>query len=449
MKVFKLLRRLITKCCLKSTYTLRRQLIESYGSIAFVSIGIVVIFGIILVMHSGNLVKDIARIGLTYQVSSKLHVINKHAAFVLTEKLRFYRGTSTLLSELVRDRIVGYNGSITNYYDHTTTNIDNNNTMSTTTSTFDDFITDRHVPFYDVDSKRNVYPLNSKLLPNDWNFETHETLEEFIECFGIERTIYFMKNHHLHHHDVNNSHNNSNNHDAEYHQAIMLTDDEDSIPIKSVSMKSPMYTFPGNCDPTLSIRSISSSKKYYPNCTIANSNLTTGGVIRPVPTTKYLGMKSADIGVFLKPLYESIPESLSISIQYHNSGAGSILQIPASIIAYNDTYTSVGCEWANEHINPYTNNPFSTIEEISHCVPTSQQQQQQQQVVVSKRNYNPLEHPLCQNQVLNYSKIPIYGPYQDYNTKEWVLSVGVAIFDRLYVHDTHTWSRLLSILFIS
>ena len=112
MNLLKLFRKLITSCCLKPTYSLRRQLVESYGTTAFLSIGSVVIFGILVVIHSGYLVKENARYGLTLQVTTKLHTLNKHAAFVLTEKLSYYRGTSTLLSEFVRDRIVGYNGSI-------------------------------------------------------------------------------------------------------------------------------------------------------------------------------------------------------------------------------------------------------------------------------------------------------------------------------------------------
>ena len=466
-KVLYMIKKFILKyCCpgLKSKYTLRRQLIESYGFITFLSITLVVVFGIISVIHAGNLVKSESKYGLTYQVTTKLHTLNKHTAYVLTEKLLYYRKTSTLIKELVQDRIVGYNGSsnivVLNDLD------DSNNTTTTTTTTTatatrnDDhpFINDMYVPFYDVDSNTNVYPLRTSL-SSLLEFKPHTTIDDFIESFGTKRATYFMLE--------NNSQMNQEDQQDDQQQQDYYNDTSGSIlPPNTVSMKSAMYTYPGSGDDSACDGDDTA------NCTAARitgededeilsflSSLSSIPSEAAAITTKTLGMKSADLSVYLKSFYESIPEASSISIQYHNSGIGSIVEIPSkkqrggnkrirqhyhANTNNNHHHEDIGCDWAYQEINPYTNLPYSTKEEIQWCNDNRRRISSRHNETNSSNNssnssayyddylfLNPMEHPMCKNQALNPNSSLIYGPYHDHTINEWVVSIGISVFDRM------------------
>lgn len=117
--------------------------------------------------------------------------------------------------------------------------------------------------------------------------------------------------------------------------------------LSSVSTASASYFMQGSCNPE---EENPTSLSYYENCTDVNNNVSSGGIVTPSPTNRALYEKSADIGVLLKPIYESDPDILQIEIYYHNSGAGSVLRYPGSMGGFyqgkdNDDYISTGCEW--------------------------------------------------------------------------------------------------------
>ena len=164
---------------------------------------------------------------------------------------------------------------------------------------------DLTVPFFDIDSQSNVYPLNnsihSKTLKLDW-----ETTTNGNSMHGI-----FQGN-------------------------------NDNESLMHVSTSHASFFMQGQCD-----QSVSEPGKegYYENCTDANNNVFTGGVVRPTKTNYQLYRGSADLAFILKPLYEFHYRDVTlIGVYFANSGAGAYVEFPSKKISAISTYESIGCD---------------------------------------------------------------------------------------------------------
>lgn len=338
--------------CLRPTYSLQRQLAVAYGGTALILILSVVILATLSALHAGDVVTKRSKSLLRDQLIEGLLDASKETGDLFTKKFSSLRGTAALLTEIVRDRIVGYP---------------------------DEFADDRYVPFVDMETGRNAYPLRADLLPRDFevvsnwdasNFEEHaqdKPLQGFVGIF---------------------------------------------------SSSSAFFTFQGNCNP---LETDEKGAAYFPNCTNAHNDASLGGMVYPSPTLAALEQKAADISVFMKALWEAEPSAVMVSVYFHNSGAGATVSFPSLRGHSSATYVSGGCDWMKQR-NPYTNEPFGTQEQINRCRAAGD--------VVPIREYNPMEREFCHDQILHPGESRIYGPYLDSIWGQWRLTVGQAVFDR-------------------
>jgi len=329
-------------------------MIVSYGSTAVFTIGLVIVIAALAANHAGKTVYDETRDLLLERILSGISNHEIVIGKIVSQKFQTIKGSSALLSEIIRDRIVGYP---------------------------DQFEDDRHVPFRDMDTEQNRYPLNAATLPLDFEFQpnlTPDTLREQTQ----EREKLF----------------------GEYADFFTTA--------------SSTFFFQGNCDPN---QDDETGPGYLKNCTAANNDPRTGGVIHPVGTLSGLADKSNDIGIFLKPLFEAEPSVMQFSVYFFNSGAGATLTFPGARAETRRSYKSDGCEWMREE-NPYTGEPYGSDEEIGRCAPKG--------TIVPSRLFNPMEREFCRDQALFPKEIRIYGPFFDEFWGEWRISLGQAVFDR-------------------
>jgi hypothetical protein len=264
--------------CLKPSYSLRRQLLLSFGSTAFLTLVVVATVAAICTRIAGNTVSSRADDLLREQVRRRV-VRNSH---YVSETLMVYMNSLDkavqLVTEIVQDRIVGYPEA--------------------------GWEEDYYVPFFDRESARNKYPLNSSLLPMDWDIDMN------INSKNIE----------------------------EHLQGRTWAKD-----IASSFSSRPSYFMQGVCDPSATN---AIDLTYYENCTSANNDYDTGGVIAPTTTSKGLYEKAADIGILLKPIFEAVPDLAFMGVYFYNSGAGSLVEYPGNNFpTTGQPYNSEGCEW--------------------------------------------------------------------------------------------------------
>ena len=105
---------------------------------------------------------------------------------------------------------------------------------------------------------------------------------------------------------------------------------------------------------------------------------------------------TGDLTVFLKSIWEYIPELLTVEINFFNGGAGTTLQYPATATddkRFADTYETAGCEWMTLEKNPYTGKPYASE---AKCPPPG--------TVVPSRLRNPMEKRTVKLAVENTSR---------------------------------------------
>ena len=243
---------------------------------------------------------------------------------------------------------------------------------------------DRFVPFFDTESQGYKYPLhNPNAIRHDWDIVV-----------------------------------NVNTSNAREHLINRAGPFVDNIPISTAT---PSFHMQGSCDP----KSNKGERGFVENCTAAHNNIETGGLVAPSLTTKPLFEKAADIGLLLKPIYESVSEIFLLGLYFTNFGAGVSMHFPGFTQDSNDLpYKSIGCEWM-ENINPKTGRPFATPEEISRCHPEG--------TMVDQREYNPLERSFFRDFALEGDRMHLYGPNSSPDQLAPLISIGRAVFDRLYV----------------
>ena len=344
----------------KPTHSLRRQLLWSFGSTAVVTLIVVVVTAGVCAHIAGERVMQRSNALLRKQVVARWV---RNARFVSETMAAYFAnvdGTVQLAVEVVRDRIVGY-------------------------PDLPGWEQDLYVPFRNRETGTNQYPVKADPLPLDWQIDRNINLENFEEHMQSQRQNW-------------------------------------KLFLGNVS-SSPTFFMQGVCDPD---DIDPTSPTYYQNCTDANNNVTTGGKLHPTTTARALYEKSADIGwLAMKPLFEAQAEASALAVYFSNSGAGATISYPGSlygVIVQN--YTSDGCDWMLEDINPFTNLPFGTAEEVARCHPKGEP--------VPAREYNPMDRAWIRNVAQSYDRVL----WQSMN-KRWQLPpamiAGRGVFDRMYV----------------
>ena len=188
-----------------------------------------------------------------------------------------------------------------------------------------------------------------------------------------------------------------------------------------MSTSTPTFFFPGICDPTADEGTFS----HHPNCSEASNDLDTGGTIFPSNETRLLFEKASDIGVLLKPIYESNQDIVFAGVYFRNQGAGAGVVFPGVMRdSRSAPYRSSGCDWMN-NLNPYTGEPMAPPEEVAKCHPAGS--------FVHQREYNPLERAWFGAFARDPTELNWYGPYRSNDDGEPLLSTGRLVFDRVYV----------------
>jgi hypothetical protein len=119
-----------------------------------------------------------------------------------------------------------------------------------------------------------------------------------------------------------------------------LDDQEKYGPDAKITTAHAVYTFQGTCNPQASV----GDYDYYPDCSYANNDVITGGVVRPTETNAHLYWRASDMTPLLKAVYEATPALLDVGICFANAGAGSCLVFPGRTINGTLAYTSQGCD---------------------------------------------------------------------------------------------------------
>jgi hypothetical protein len=361
-----------------SSDSLRSQLLMSFGISAFVSLGLVVLLAIVAACVAARTVNGPAvNQIMTEQVNRTLVLSAQMVGDTFDAYLMDLEGTLQILVEAVQDRIVGYPSE-------------------------PGWETDAYVPFLDMDTDQNpgqpqrrAYPLKVPPPPLDWershNINPQNAREHLQERVDLVSEAYLFHS----------------------------------------STASASYFMQGTCNPDITDPT---ADAYYPNCTADNNNVTTGGVVRPTKTNYELWRRSGDLGVFLKPLFESQSDALYFMVAFFNEGAGSVLSFPGSPINGTwEPYESTGCEWMNE-INMHTGRPFGTQDMIDNCRPKGTK--------VPYRLFNAMEQGWCERLALSYDpnhrrshsgRIQWFGPLLVRGVRDPVMLVGKSIFDQLYV----------------
>lgn len=292
---------------------------------------------------------------MTQQVTTNLLKSSKLIADEFTARMCDMEGTVQIIAEALQDRIVGYPDA--------------------------GWRDDRNVPFFDMDSQRNVYPYNATPPPMDWDIERNVNEANAFE-HAQEREAW--------------------------------------VPYAPVSSASGSWFIQGACDPAVDS---TTSLSYYPNCTAANNDFATGGVVQPTAEAEFLHEKAGDLTLFLKPLFESQSNAILLGIYFLNDGAGATLLYPGLVRdGSSEPYVSIGCDWLRE-INPNTGRPFANEAAIARCHPAGS--------LVPQREYNPMERDFCRHYARQPDRIMWHGPFRANGNGVPIMTIGRSVFDRL------------------
>ncbi|CAB9506473.1 expressed unknown protein [Seminavis robusta] len=270
---------------------------------------------------------------------------------------------------------------------------------------------DTLTPFRDVYTRNNIYPVKGPPALMDWELQPYTVTEEnFTEHVQHKRRFNLYRAY------------------------------------KYFTTAAAAYNFPGSCNPEASM----GDYDWYRDCTPANNNVTTGGVVHPVATSQHIYERASDLTPLLKAIYETTPNLRDLGICFANDGAGSCIQFPGVSINGTLSYISDGCDWMKSP-NPYQpDRPIGTPEMIAKCHARGQ--------IVYNREYNPMERPWCSQQALEPDTVHLVGPFPDaWNEQAQIVLLGQAIYDPLtlefvacsffdvtitYVQDTLLKSRV-------
>ena len=350
---------LLQKTCLNSKFYLRTQMMLSFGTISAFTIFLVVIVCIVVTITSSALVKDKTMETFEVLAANLDGVTARLIAEDLTPKL-ILDDTVQIMYEATRDRFAGYPA----YSD------------------------DSRVPFFDILSQSNKYPIVGEPAPLDWQIEG------------------------------NVNENNANEH---FQERWKFYQD-----YPRVSTANAAFYMQGACDPS---QTDPSHYAFFQDCTEANNNITSGGVFAPSPNTEAVHRKASDLVPLLKSLYEYNRDIRNIGIYLSNRGSGVTLTYPGLPLDTNVEYISIGCDWARSP-HPYNKSlQILSDDEIARCRAGNIHVYNES---ISSRLYTPMDRGWVRDLVQNYDKIRTIGPYADaWQDNGWLMTVGKAMFDRV------------------
>jgi len=349
---------------LNPSFTLKRQMLNTFGSISAVVILLVMIASIVASKATGTTIKKSADQNVDLWVNEYLASTARYVSETISPKV-VPNELLSLMTEILKDRFHGYPNE-----------------------------DDSQVPFFDTKTQSNVYPLmNEALGPDlDWDFSRDSedgqvgNIDEnnYLEHLGEKRYSWYA---------------------SQYPR---------------VSTSSGTYHMQGSCDPNATTGAVS----YHPNCTSANNDIDTGGVIAPTQTSRQVYRKSADLIPFIKALYEQDEDLYDLGYYFTNSGAGSSMIFPHTTLDSSSSYLSVGCDWLRS-MNPVRmdEKPILIDEEIRRC--------HSEGVEVPTREYNPLERGWFRDFALDAFRTNTFGPYINaWNSEtQWLMGAGRPIYD--------------------
>jgi HAMP domain-containing protein len=337
------------KTCLRPTFTLRTQMMLSFGTINVVTITLVVAICVALSVYAGDNVKTDTEEMVTVLTTTSHRLRSRYLSELLSEQL-FLVEPVKLLYEATRDRFEGYPNP-----------------------------SDDSVPFVDLETGRNKYPIVGKPMPLEWDVNPTITGESLDEFLANRRKIFENR---------------------------------------TVDVFNAAFMVQGVCDPKETDPTVPS---YWPGCTDANNNITTGGVIAPTSIAESIYRKGSDLVPLMRSIFEGRDEIMDLGLYFANDGAGAYINYPQyGLDIYS--YSSTGCDWLLS-THPY--DPTRTIgsqEMISNCHPEGE--------LVPIREYNPLERSWCRDQALNPEKVHVHCYENVLDSGNWIVSVGNAVYDR-------------------
>ena len=342
---------IVGRLCLNPRFELRTQFLLSFGSLSIISISFVVLTCILTGIFVGSNVKD-TNIDTVGRINKALQGRQaRYLADSLHHRL-FPRDLSEILVQLVLDRFEGYPEP-----------------------------TDKNIPFRDMESGENIYPIVGPDLPLDWNLTADVTRENGDEHTQTRYEWYG----------------------------------------RAFSTFSAMFHMQGTCDTSVTDPE---DATYFEGCSDANNDISTGGIVVPSNLTTMIHRKSQDLTPAIKALYESNQDIRDLGLYFANGGAGASFNFPAFSVNGNSSYVSIGCDWMNTP-NPY--DPTRTIgtpDQVSRCRPDGTR--------VPSRVYNPLERAWCRDQALQPDRFIMSGPYVDAwsQADTWLFTIGKAVYDR-------------------
>ena len=157
----------LLRTCLRPKYSLRKQLLLSFGCVSVVSLGFAMITAIITALLAGEEVKNVSKTNLEHWAEGKLKLKSRYLAETVDQKLQNWESTAAIIRETTRERFSGYP-------DH---------------SGYED---DSAVPFLDSVTGQNIYPLNgSSSMPIDWQIPDKNADAEVEDELAQGRTDWF------------------------------------------------------------------------------------------------------------------------------------------------------------------------------------------------------------------------------------------------------------------
>ncbi len=336
--------------CLRPGYSLRTQLMLSFGSISIITIVLVVLICVVVAELVGQNVKNISKTAFE-EITTETQILTaRYLAETLTEKLLLVDAVK-LLVEATRDRFSGYPSA-----------------------------SESDVPFFDILSRQGKYPVDFPPPPLEWQFEANVNANNYEEHFQ--------------------SRNYYKNRDA--------------------STASASFVFKGICDPS---ETDPLGDAFWPNCTDANNDVSTGGVVEPTNTTAVIYNKGKDLIPLLKSIFESRDVINDVGVYFANSGAGATLNYPHYTISTQSSYESTGCGWMTTPNFYDPTRPIGTPEMIERCSP--------RRTIVSSRMYSPMERGWCVSQALEPDRVHYEAGPDAWDNASWILVMGQAVYDRI------------------
>ena len=341
----------ILRClCLRPNYTLRKQMMLSFGTVNLITITVVVLVCVALTLSAGQSVESASTETMKALAKESIGHRSRFLAEWMTEDI-ILTDAVKFLYEATRDRFEGHPNP-----------------------------SDDEVPFFDVESASNVYPMTGPTMPMEWNVSANVDETNYEEFLQSRWKIY-----------------------------------QDT----PVDTRQAGFIIQGACDPE---ERDPSSGTYWPNCTASNNDIRTGGVISPSNQTELYYRKAADMVPMLRSLFEEWEVIRDLGLYFLNQGAGASINYPQYPASTHSTYMSIGCEWL---LLPNPLDPSKSIgteDMLKNCRPSGER--------VSSRLYNPIERPFCREQALNPDKIFIQAYENAWDPGEWLLFLGRGVYDR-------------------